>query len=89
MLQWWPGQVSYKDFLADLLGCSISLVGLLLWERFGAGKLQQQFGKLVDLELSVREFVTRNKPLSGGTSKSAWLNKLRVPESERLLGERP
>eukprot|EP00798_Chlamydomonas_sp_ICE-L_P011020 gene11020-18984_t len=59
---WWPGEVSYKDLIAGTAGSAIALAILLLWERWVNPRLQQHLGRLVDLELSVREFISRNSP---------------------------
>ena len=51
-LQWWHGEVSYKDLLADLLGTLLALLLLFLWDRQQASAANKK-NKIIDLELGV------------------------------------
>jgi hypothetical protein len=37
LLQWWPGNLSYRDFLADLAGIALAAAGILLYHHTAAG----------------------------------------------------
>lgn len=65
--QLWPGEVSYKDFTADILGALLATCAAQLHERFSASSKQRP--RMIDLaELGL----LYGQPLSRG--KNALLN---------------
>jgi hypothetical protein len=53
-LQWWPGNLSYKDFTADLAGTALAAAGLLLHHSYTAGSAAATSSALAGLASSLR-----------------------------------
>jgi hypothetical protein len=53
-LQWWPGNLSYKDFVADLAGIALAASGLLLYHSYTASSEAATSSALAGLASSLR-----------------------------------
>jgi len=77
--KWWPGDPSYKDLAADVLGAVLAIAGLVAWERcapqssFSGGYYARAArARFIDLELGLVNGHSLRRAILARTGADTW-----------------